>query len=91
MRYYNAIGETTPDEGLEPDYYISDGYAVNMKDIGDVNEMMLNYALSIISPNMFKGIYASRSTLYISDNFLTPIGEPSYVTEFKNKQYNESN
>lgn len=84
MRYYNANGESTPDDGIEPDFYELDGYAVSKKEIGDINEHLLNQAISLIT--------SSRSCRTISystapnANFLTPIGEPSYVTEFKNKQ-----
>lgn len=89
MRYYNAESESTPDDGIIPDVYIPDGYTVSKKEIGDVSEPLLNAALSLIfgQPN-------SRATATVTiqlENPLTPIGEPSYVTEFNNKQYNESN
>lgn len=91
MRYYNALGETTPDEGLIPDYYVSDGYSTPKREIGDTQENLLNYALSLISPNSFQFAPKSRAENSKIENSLTPIGEPSYVTEFNNKHYNESN
>lgn len=90
MRYYNSLKETTPDEGLIPDIYVKDGYSVNVKDIGDIDEHLLNIALSSILPKT--SVAQSRRNQIISDEIpLTPIGDPSYVTEFNNKQYNESN
>lgn len=91
MRYYNSVGETTPDEGLEPDYYISDGYSVNKKDIGDTQETLLNFALSLIVPSLYEQLPTNRESSINIESTLTPIGEPSFVTEFKNKQYNEIN
>ncbi|MCM1140599.1 MAG: S41 family peptidase [Muribaculum sp.] len=91
MRYYNSLGETTPDEGLTPDYYISDGYSTPKREIGDTQESLLNYALSLIVPTAYQFASTSRSIKLELENTLTPIGEPSYVTEFNNKQYNESN
>lgn len=90
MRYYNSLKETTPDEGLIPDIYVKDGYSVNVKDIGDMEEQLLNIALtSIRSKSLVR--QSSRNQIILDENSLTPIGEPSYVTEFNNKQYNESN
>ena len=91
MRYYNSLGETTPDEGLMVDYEVHDGYNINKNEIGDTQEQMLNFALSLIVPHhIYKPVYASRTTHSKFENSLTPIGDPSYVTEF-NKYYNESN
>lgn len=90
MRYYNSLGDTTPDDGLDVDYEIYDGYFMNKKNIGDTQEQMLNFALSLISPNIFTSAPTSRSTQPALENYLIPIGEPSYVTEFKNKHYNEN-
>ena len=36
MRYHNALMETTPDDGLEVDYYIPDGYSTSKKELGDI-------------------------------------------------------
>lgn len=88
MRYYNANGISTPDDGIEPDVYVSDGYSTGKLEIGDINERLLNTTLSLIRGEML-ATTSSRSIKF--ENSLTPIGEPSYVTEFNNKQYNESN
>lgn len=91
MRYYNANNVSTPDDGIVPDYFVPDGYTTSKKEIGDINETLLSTALSLIVPNTttFRHSRYSRNTN--SENSLTPIGEPSYVTEYKNKHYNESN
>ena len=91
MKYYNSLGETTPDDGIRADYEIPGGYNVTKHEIGDIQELMLNFTLSLIGPDTYKPEYASRSCHPEIENSLTPIGEPSYVTEFKNKHYNESN
>ena len=90
MQYYNRNENTVPIEGLVPDYYISDGYKISKNDIGDIEEPLLKAALSLINTSTLPAqmSHMSRSNF---DNSLTPIGEPSYVTEFKNKYYNESN
>lgn len=90
MRYYNAEGETTPETGIVPDYYIPDGYNALKKDIGDIEEPLLRLALDIICGSNSPIINRESRSSNI-ENSLTPIGEPSYVTEFKNKHYNESN
>lgn len=89
MRYYNAKDESTPDEGLKADYYISDGYRIAKKEMGNVDEPLLHKALSLIAPSTF--YYTESRSNRTLENSLTPIGEPSYVIEFNNKHYNESN
>lgn len=89
MRYYNAESESTPDDGIVPDVYIPDGYTVSKKEIGDISETLLNAALALIFNQAESRAKNVRATQF--ENYLTPIGEPSYVTEFNNKQYNESN
>lgn len=49
MRYHNALMETTPDEGLEVDYYVPDGYSTAKKELGDIKEPLLAKALSLIA------------------------------------------
>lgn len=89
MRYYNANNESTPDEGIVPDYNIPDGFSTNKKEIGDLSETLLNTAISLIMNQPFSRSF--KSSIPQFENSLTPIGEPSYVTEFNNKHYNESN
>ena len=87
MRYYNAQGESTPDAGLNPDYYIPDGYSTREKELGDVNEPLLHQALQLICPNRFS-TQLKKEIIRIAENDLTPIGVPSYVLEF-NQKYNK--
>lgn len=91
MRYYNADGYSTPDTGIEPDIYAADGYLTGKLEIGDKNERLLKIALAHIKGEALQSNLATRSPNIEMDNSLTPIGEPSYVTEFNNKHYNESN
>lgn len=87
MRYYNAYGISTPDEGIEPDIYMPDGYSTGKLEIGDTNERLLSVAMAKIRGDAL----TKTSTRSIDpENSLTPIGEPSYVTEFNQRQYNES-
>ncbi len=83
MRYYNANGETTPDDGLIPDYYVSDGYSVSTSRLGQVEEPLLSKALQLICPEIpsdIKGLYKGKPLPKI-----VPIGEPSYVIEHNKK------
>ena len=89
MRYYNANNESTPDDGIVPDYHIPDGFSVSKKEIGDVSETLLNATISLILNRPPSRSFNDNFSQF--DNSLTPIGEPSYVTEFNNKHYNESN
>lgn len=91
MQYYNQLDQTVSNEGLEPDLFIEDGYNTSKKEIGDTAEPLLLSALSWILPSDYYFENVSRSRTFNNEISLTPIGEPSYVTEFNNKQYNESN
>lgn len=91
MRYYNADGYSTPDSGIEPDIYAADGYLTGKLEIGDKNERLLKIALANIRGETLQSKLAARSPNFEMDNSLTPVGEPSYITEFNNKHYNESN
>lgn len=91
MRYYNAEGYSTPDSGIEPDIYASDGYLTGKLEIGDINERLLKIALTYIKGETLPIVSVARAQDNEVENSLTPVGEPSYVTEFKNKHYNEGN
>lgn len=91
MRYFNANNETTPDNGLDPNYYIPDGYSTSKSQLGNIDEPLLYQGLSMINPSVYPPIPNSRSGLHNLENTLIPIGEPSYVIEFYNKHYNENN
>lgn len=89
FRFYNANGETVPDSGITPDYYIEDGNLTHKKDLGDLAEPLLAKAIELITSIPSAPIIQSRSWQF-NDNSLIPIGEPSYITEFNNKHYNEN-
>lgn len=89
FRYYNSQGETVDDSGIIPDYTIEDSYITPKYQIGDINERLLNKALSLIVPNKFND--SSSKIRVQTSTILHPIGEPSYITEFNNKHYNENN
>lgn len=90
FRFYNANGETIPDSGIVPDYFIRDGNLTHKKDLGDLTEPLLAKAIELISSIPNKPIFQNCYCQF-NENSLTPIGEPSYVIEFNNKHYNESN
>lgn len=84
FRYFNANDETVPDDGLLPDYFIPNGYTTTKKDLGDINEPLLNKALQLICPNYFISSKVSRS--YYNENiYLKPLDVPSYVQKFNKK------
>ncbi len=87
FRFYNALGETVPETGIVPDYYVPDGYSTNKRELGDTQEPLLQCALNIIA-----GRADNRNAQYNEEGIstrgirLTPVGEPSFVTRFKQKQ-----
>lgn len=89
MRYFNADGETTPDDGIPVDVYVPNGFTTSKKEIGDLDEPLLESAINLITRGISPVMNEAKS--YKLEKTLTPIGEPSYVTEFNNKHYNESN
>lgn len=89
MQYYNQLDQTVSNDGLAPDLFVEDGYNTSRKEIGDTTEPLLLAALSWILPSDY--YFENTSRAINNEISLTPIGEPSYVTEFNNKQYNESN
>lgn len=92
MRYYNANDETTPDEGIPPDYYVPDGYSTLKNDLGDINEPLLNMALQLILQDALAIPNPLKSDGFnVEQNYLTPIGEPSYITTFKQKYHQYEN
>lgn len=48
FRYYNVNMETTPDEGLEPDYEVPDGYHTAKADIGKEEEPLFAKVIEIL-------------------------------------------
>lgn len=88
MRYYNAANETTPDDGIAVDYLISDGYSISKKEIGNVDEPLLHCALTLISSDEYIHMETRTRSEFQNENImLTPIGEPSFITEFNKKQH----
>lgn len=91
MQYYNQLDQTVSNDGLVPDLFVENGYSTSKKEIGDTAEPLLLAALSWILPSEYTPENDMRSRSDINEYALTPVGEPSYVTEFNNKHYNESN
>ena len=75
MRYHNASMETTPDDGIPVDYFMEDGFSTSKKELGDVNEPLLNKALSII--NNDKQTRVANNNEQSNPN-IKAIGTPSY-------------
>lgn len=90
FQYYNKNWETIPLDGLAPDCYIPDGYSTPIRELGDTEEPLLKAALTLINTSM-PPAQAARLSRSENEYHLTPIGEPSYVTEFYNTHYNEQN
>ena len=86
MRYHNANMETTPDDGIPVDYFMEDGYSTSKKELGDVNEPLLNKAISIINNNDKQTRVANNNEQENHD--IKAIGTPSY---FKIKTNNYEN
>ena len=86
MRYHNANMETTPDDGIPVDYFMEDGYSTSKKELGDVNEPLLNKAISIINNNDKQTRVANNNEQVNHD--IKAIGTPSY---FKIKTNNYEN
>ena len=77
MRYHNALMETTPDDGLNPDIEVPDGYETVKKDLGDINEPLLSKAIQCITTGNADSDrnVGTRSAL----NALIKVGQPSFV------------
>lgn len=92
FRFYNSEGETVPEDGIIPDYYIPDGYATHKKELGDLREPLLAKAMELITNTVLQeeGEKNNPARNIKRELSLIPVGEPSYVTEFKNKHYYEN-
>lgn len=77
MRYYNALMETTPDDGFIPDIEVSGGYETVKKELGDINEPLLSKAIQCIitGNNNSTGNIETRS----KSISLIKVGHPSFV------------
>lgn len=88
FRYYNAQMISTPDEGLSVDYEVPDGYATARKEIGNSSEPLLAAALGLIThneiPSSVTALFSSRDNELVG---LHAIGNPSFVNDFKRKNY----
>ena len=49
LRYYNANIESTPDDGINPNYIVENGYETKKREIGNTEEPLLQKAISLIS------------------------------------------
>lgn len=85
FRFYNCEGESIPDNGITPDFYVSDGYDTPKREIGELSEPLLAKAIELITSHNVEPEMQSRCAP-IKDFYLIPIGEPSYVVKFCNKQ-----
>lgn len=89
MRYYNALMETVPGDGLTVDYDVPDGYQTRKSELGDVDEPLLAKAIELITGE--QDVFA-KNALTKKDNFIssrteemdniTEVGEPSFVLKF---------
>jgi len=82
FRYFNALHQTVPDEGLNPDYSIKD-HSYSKSDLGNENEPLLYVSLSIISGNSISG--ASLKASVSDSSRLVKIGDASFVRKFKER------
>ena len=89
FRYYNADHETVPDSGLTPDLYCPDGYNTRKKDIGDIKELLLAATLQYMGLDVENGENNTQDKVsQLSTPSLIPIGDPSFVEEYKLKHSN---
>lgn len=92
MRYHNALMETTPDDGIKPDYYVPDGYSTSKTELGDKSEPLLAKAFDIILGTHSDGNNEARSIRNKEDRTISikAKGSPSFFRlvpeslEFKN-------
>lgn len=85
FRFYNALDETVPETGLVPDYFIPDGYSTSKRNLGDIEEPLLQCAIRIITGKLQPNVNWSLN-INTGNSLLIPIGEPSFVTEYNQKQ-----
>lgn len=85
MRYYNALMETTPDDGLPVDYYIPDGYSTSKKELGDTSEPLLATALNLILGKGDVDKNRAGNTKNVEWNAMQEIGSPSFFRIFPEK------
>ncbi len=81
FRFYNAEGETVPEDGIAPHYYIPDGYSTAKRDLGDTAEPLLQCALNQIRMGEWEMYQGAADATRAAG--LEPVGEPSFVTSFR--------
>ena len=92
FHFYNALGETVPETGIVPDYYIPDGYFTKKKELGDVEEPLLRCALELVKEECLPEEPSWQDTTSQTDDIpLIPVGEPSFVLKYKQKHYGYEN
>lgn len=79
FQFYNALDETVPENGIVPDIYVPDGYLTSQKQLGEIEEPLLNAALQNILGKHSKGVNLCN---YDCAHF-EPMGDPSFLSEFK--------
>lgn len=85
FRYWNAASETTPDDGLAPDIEINGGYYTPGEELGNLNEPLL--AAAITSVTGYAAHHNNIKRVGHKPAGLVPAGEPSFVTTFKQMNY----
>lgn len=88
FRFYNALGETIPDNGLTPDYYLNDANLTHKKDLGDLSEPFLAKAIELITSSGGSDLQQEHEDSPIG-NGLSAMGEPSFVREFNQRKLYE--
>lgn len=81
FRYFNADGNTVPDDGLDVDYEVPDGYETMRSELGDIQEPLLAKAIELITGKNTRSSVSGDNNIPL----LKPIGEPSFVEEFNYK------
>lgn len=79
MRYYNANMETTPDDGIPTDIEVEGGYQTVKRELGDLNEPLLQVAVQCITGENLDNDKRMVSRSEILD--LKAVGCPSFAKE----------
>ena len=85
MQYYNAKMETVTTDGIPVDYYVPDGYSTTKRNLGEVEEPLLETALNLIKMEEFamEGNVNTRSVAAkVQNEVLKAIGKPSFWRDY---------
>lgn len=86
FQYYNALYETVPNEGIEPDFYVDSSPTSQKYHLGDLKEPLLEAAFAYLFGTASP---AAKDMTRTGHNQLTLMkqGEPSYMEKFKQKHF----